>query len=571
MKCKTILLAVLSAYSSIVVSQPLTNWSFVSPIGGEPSLSASFAELRADHFHSGLDYRTGGVQGREILAVDEGSVYRIGVSPTGFGKVLYIRHASGFSSVYAHLRSFRPDIEEYVKQNQYEKRSFTISLFPAAGRFRVSRGEVIAWSGNSGGSTGPHLHFELRDSATEEPVNPLLFDNNVSDKTRPLIDKVVLYPLTPASSVNNLHRAVTLKARPQGLSYGVSATTAPVVYGETGIGIKCWDTFDNSSNRCGVYSIELMADEQLVYRFTADRFSYNETRFINAHIDYAARSANGENIQQLFILPGDRLSMHRAFKNRGVLMFGDDREHDIKIIVTDTHGNSSHITFRLRSVSEPPVAPADLTFKKMMPWQAASDYTADGIRVHLPAGTLYDTLWFRHSVRSGNGKLLSSIHSVHDETVPAHGRFTLSLRPDTVFPGLTDKLCLALINNKGAASYSGGSFRYGFVNGEVNRFGNYAVAIDTVAPTVNYSFTPGADLTGRSLFTVTIRDDFSGIASYEMIIDNQWALAEYDPKYNHLVYRPDGDRIKENTLHTIEVRVTDNRGNRAVVKSQFKW
>ncbi len=286
---KIILSAVLITFLLNANSQERPKNLFISPLRDIPSLSASFAELRNDHFHSGLDYKTGGVTGKEVLAAADGYVYRIAVSPTGFGKALYVRHPSGYSTVYGHLNGFRPDIEAFVKKRQYEIRSFSVSLFPMRDQFTVKQGEVIAWSGNTGGSSGPHLHFEVRESSSEDPLNPLDFDMHVSDRIRPVIDKIVIYPITRNSSVNNSHSNLTIKAVPANGSYALSPSTIPVVYGETGIGIKCWDGFDNSPNRCGIYSIEMTVDSLRVYRFTADRFSFAESRYLNSHIDYRAK------------------------------------------------------------------------------------------------------------------------------------------------------------------------------------------------------------------------------------------------------------------------------------------
>lgn len=569
---KTIILALAITATTILSSQPAEEITLASPLRDTPSLSASFAELRADHFHSGIDYRTGGVQGKDILAVNDGYVYRIAVSPTGFGKALYVRHPTGISSVYAHLRSFRPDIEEYVLQNQYSRKSFSVSLFPQLDQFRVNKGEVIAWSGNTGGSTGPHLHFELRDSATEDPVNPLKYDGlGVSDRMRPVIDKVILYPLTSNSSVNNSHNKLTMRTIPADGSYGVSAPVSPVIHGETGIGIKCWDTFDNSSNRCGVYTIELLADDITIYSYRADRFSYSESRYINAHIDYASRISSGEYIHRLHIQPGNRLSMYGPHMGRGVLRFNDDREHEIKIIVTDSYNNRSWVTFRVRSVAVSPVPPDEIACSKVLPWNSAADFTADGLRIHFPAGTLYDTLWFNHKRRDAGNRWLSPIHSVHNQTVPLHKRIRLSIRPDTIIPGKQDKMCLARIDDRGESSYSGGALRYGFVTDEVNRLGDYAVTIDTIPPSASFSFSRGANLTGRSLFTATIRDEFSGINSYEMLVDGEWILAEYDAKNDLLICRPGKSPMKANTLHNIELRVVDNCGNSTIIRSEFRW
>jgi hypothetical protein len=571
MNKKIILFTLALAAANAISSQSSSRTSFTGPLREPPSLSASFAELRADHFHSGIDYRTGGVQGKDVLAADDGYIYRIGVSPTGFGKALYIRHPSGYSSVYGHLRNFRPDIEEYVKQNQYSQKSFSVSLFPQKNQFPVSRGDLIAWSGNSGGSSGPHLHFELRNSASEDPVNPLLFDLGISDRVRPVIEKVIIYPLNRTSAVNGKHGSVTMRTVPYDGSYGLAESAVPVIYGGTGIGIKCWDTFDNGPNRCGIYTIELLADGLRVFSFRADRFSYAESRYINAHIDYAARANTGEYIHLLYIQPGDRLSMYDGQVQRGMLQFNDDGEHEIQIIVTDASSNRSWVTFRIRSLSSPPVPPAVQTCSKVIPWGKASEFTADGIRIHFPAGTLYDTLWFNYHKREESGRYLSPVHSVHDETVAVHDRYRLSVRPDTVIPGTEDKLCLAMINRKGLASYAGGTYKYGFVSGEMSTFGDFAVTVDTVPPKAAFAFAKGANLTGRTQFTASIKDDFSGIRSYEVMVDGIWLLTEYDPKYNLLICRPEKSRIKENTLHRIELKVTDNLGNTTLLKSEFRW
>jgi len=569
---KRIILSVFAITIALNISSQVSDRDiFMNPLNGTPSLSASFAELRSDHFHSGIDYKTGGVTGKEIHAADLGYVYRIAVSPGGFGKALYIRHPSGYSSVYAHLDNFRPDIEEYVRKAQYEKKSFTVSLFPARNQFRVERGEVIAWSGNTGGSSGPHLHFEVRESSSEKPVNPLAFGLGISDGVRPVIDKLVIYPLSRNSSVNSSHANLTLKTVAMNGSYGIESQKIPVIYGETGIGIKCWDNFDNSRNRCGIYSLELLADGMKVFGFTADRFAYSETRYVNSHIDYAARALNNEYIHRLYLQPGDRLSMYNGIINRGVLNFPDDGEHDISVVVTDIAGNRSWVNFRVRSVSVTPAPPAEVKYTKILPDGKAADFTADGIRIHFPSGAFYDTLFFNYDVRPDGGRFMSPVHSVHNETVAVHEKFRLSLKPDTIPPGMENRMCLARISGKGEVSYAGGSFQYGFITEDLNVLGNYAVTIDTIAPVITPSFAPGASLSGRRSFTVTISDEFSGIMSYETLIDGEWFLGEYDAKNNLLVYRPESPFMKENAVHMMELTVTDNCGNKSVMKREFRW
>ncbi len=544
---------------------------FISPLKETPSLSASFAELRADHFHSGLDYKTGGAIGKEVSAVADGYIYRISISPSGFGKAVYLRHPFGYSTVYGHLDRFRPDIEEYIKNGQYGQKSYTVTLYPSRDQFRVKQGDLIAWSGNTGGSSGPHLHFEIRESSTENPVNPLNFDFGIADKTRPVIDRVVIYPLTAGSSVNNSHNPLSLKTSGQGGRFGIVSQSPLTVYGAIGIGIKTWDSFDNSQNRCGVYSIDLLADSVKVYGFTAKRFSFSESRYINSHTDYRARIRDNEYIHKTFLQPGNRLSMYNGVIRRGVLRFNDDKVHKITVNVTDAAGNKSHLNFSVRSLSTPPVKAAEVKCSKVLPWGKASDFTADGIRIHFPDLAFYDTVFFNYSVRSGNGKYLSPVHSVHDETVAIHDLIRISIRPDTVLYGQEAKMCLAKVSRDGKKSYAGGDFRYGFVSAEVRALGDYTVSADTSAPKVIPSFAKGSDLSGRKSFSATITDDFSGIRSYETVIDGSWALTEYDTKNNVLIYRFDSTRIKQGSLHRMELNVTDNRGNTTTLKTDFTW
>ncbi|HZM12972.1 MAG TPA: hypothetical protein VFB86_02225, partial [Bacteroidales bacterium] len=373
------------------------------------------------------------------------------------------------------------------------------------------------------------------------------------------------------SSVNKGHGRLTLKTVAANGSYTIPAGPVPVIYGQTGIGLKCYDNLDNSSNKCGIYSIEMLVDSIKVYCFTADRFSFSESRYLNSLVDYKAKVTDNEYIHKLFIQPGNRLSMYDCRVNSGVLKFRDDREHSISIVVRDAAGNKSSASFKIKSLSEPPVPPVEVSCSKIIPFARASDFTADGIRVHFPAGTFYDTLFLVYNVRRDIRTFLSPVHSVHDETVAVHDKYRLSIRPDTVLAGMEGKMCLAMLNTKGNPSYVGGDLRYGYVSADVNKLGDYVVTVDTLPPSIKPSFASGANLTGKQLFTVTITDEFSGIKSYDTWIDGGWVLAEYDAKNNLLIYRPETPVLKENTLHQMELTVTDNRGNRSIMKSEFKW
>ncbi|MBE3085035.1 MAG: M23 family metallopeptidase, partial [Bacteroidetes bacterium] len=227
---------------------------FISPVKIPLLLSSNFGELRIDHFHSGLDIKTQGVTGKEVIAAANGYVYRISVSPGGFGKALYVRHPSGYSTVYGHLDKFIPEIEEYVKTLQYEKRSYLVTLFPDKEKFPVRQGELIAWSGNSGSSGGPHLHYEIRKSDSELPVNPLLFEFGTGDNIEPVIERLVIYPINSHTLINNQNSIKKLNVSGGHGNYYIPAENKIVISGLAGFGIKSFDLLNNSYNKCAVYS-----------------------------------------------------------------------------------------------------------------------------------------------------------------------------------------------------------------------------------------------------------------------------------------------------------------------------
>jgi hypothetical protein len=544
---------------------------FIYPLSIQPSLSASFAELRDDHFHSGLDLKTGGTIGKEVKCAADGYVYRISVSPFGFGNAIYIRHSNGYSTVYGHLDHFRKDIAGYVEANQYALKSFAITLYPERDKFPVRSGDIIAWSGNSGGSAGPHLHFEIRESSTENPVNPLLFNLGVTDGIKPAIDKVIIYPVTHYSSVNNSHSSLAFKATGASGRYSIAADQVIRVNGLIGFGIKTWDTFDGSQNKCGVYKIRVEVDSSETYEFTANRFSYSESRYINSHIDYSRRIENNEYIHKLWLEPGNKLSMYDKMVNRGLTEFNDDRVHLISIAVSDARGNVSKVNFKVRSLTKAPVKPAEMTCDKIVPFGKSADFESEGIKVHIPANALYDTLCFKYGYKPKSQGFLSGIHQVHNESTAINDVIRISIKPDSIPHGLESKLYLGRIDRANHCIYMGGEMRFGYLSAEVRSFGRYAVCIDTVAPTIKPTFVKGANLSGKTSVSVIITDDRSGIRSYNGYIDGNWALFEYDAKNSILNYHFDETRIRKGTTHQLEMTVTDNRGNSRTVKSSFVW
>jgi murein DD-endopeptidase MepM/ murein hydrolase activator NlpD len=552
---------------------PADKHQFISPVKIPLLLSANFGEIRSDHFHSGIDIRTQGVTGHEIVAAASGYVYRIGVAPGGFGKALYLRHPSGHSTVYAHLDRFTPEIEEYVVNQQYTSRNFSVSLFPPKDKFVFKQGELIGFSGNTGSSQGPHLHYEIRRASDEFPLDPLQFEFGVRDNIKPIIERLVLYPGSGSASINGKNQELLLQAQGSHGNYYVSSERTPTVSGRVGFGISTYDLLNDSWNKCGVRSISLVVGSDTIYNFVMDGFAFDETRYINSHIDYRRKVRDNITVQRLFVAPNDKLSVYKGVRNRGFYDFVSDSTYTVRVIVTDVHENSSVLTFRVKAAAdrELPVE-AGGSNGRLLRWDKPYRMTDGDITVAIPELALYDSVRFTYSRQEMPESLYADVFTILDRFVPLHRAYKLSIKPRMVPEGFKSKMALVTVDEKGKASYAGGEWSGEFLTGDFRSFGRYSVGIDTVAPVINSNgFRSGADLTGRRELRFLISDDFSGIKSYEAFIDDKWVLFEYDPKNKLIVHRFDAKRITKGINHTFSLRVVDNRDNVTELKAEFRW
>lgn len=558
---------------STLIVVPEDRIIFIPPLKIPVLLSANFGELRIDHFHSGLDIKTQGVTGKEVVAAANGYIYRISVTPGGFGNALYLRHPSGYSTVYGHLDRFAPDIEKYVKSQQYERKSFQVTFFPPKEKFPVNQGDLIAYSGNSGGSGGPHLHFEVRKSDSEIPVNPLLFNIGIRDDIRPVIEKLFIYPVNKNSLVSGQHSIKKVTVSGSNGSYYLPEGTDITISGPAGFGIKSYDLLNESHNKCEVYSISLKVDSTVIFRYIMDEFSFNESRYINSHIDYETYMRENSFIERTFILPNDKLSVYKDVINRGIYNFSDNKIHRIEIEVNDIFHNKSTLRFDVKSELSvnPPAAPV----KKegvMMPFNRTNRFRTGDIAVTIPAGALYDTLNFMYKKDIGNSMMYSDVHYIHNKYTPVQKAFSISIKPSVIPSGKESKLIVVQLSDDFKKSALSSSYSDGFVTADALSFGMFFVGIDTVAPDIYpVSFQSGGDLSGKSELKIRITDDLSGIQSYDPLIDGNWALFEYDQKNDLLIYRFDPERITKGTMHKLVLKVTDNKNNQSEFDCDFKW
>jgi len=547
---------------------------FISPLKIPEFLSSNFGELRTDHFHSGLDIKTQSVTGKEVVATADGYIYRIGVSPVGFGNSLFIRHPSGYSTVYGHLERFAPEIEKYVKKRQYEQKSFTIVLWPTKDEIPVKQGDLIAWSGNSGGSGGPHLHYEIRKSEDEKPINPLLFDSGIFDNIKPVFEKLAIYPANQHTLINNRNAVKRLNVSGSNGTYFIPSENEITISGLAGFGIKAYDTMDNNPSRFSVYSIELSIDSISIFKYRMDGFLFSESRYVNSHIDYETFMKENIYIERAFVLPGDRLSVYKHTTNRGLFNFKDNKTHLAEIIVTDAYNNKSTLTFRIRAQMEKRQTQAVSADQNLvvMPYEKSNKFTSENVSLNIPSGALYDTLRFSYKMEKGTNAMYSDLYYIHNKFTPLHKAFTLSVKPTIIPAGKESKMLLVRLdddlNRVAATSIWTGAY----LTADLLSFGRYYISIDTIAPVISANgLLNGANLTGKKEIKIRIKDELSGIKSYEPTIDGNWALFEYDQKNDLLVYKFDETRIKKGSEHTLSLKVIDNKDNSSIFKCNFTW
>ena len=555
---------------------------FRRPLDIPVSLSATFAELRDNHLHSGIDYRTQGVAGHKVYAGERGFVSRISVSPVGYGNALYITHPNGYTTVYGHLDAFNEAITAYVKRQQYRQERFAVNLFPDSTLLPVKRGDVVAFSGNTGGSSGPHLHFEVRDTKTEEPINPLLFGLGVKDNIAPVMRRLAVYPIGEGSTVNGSANTLILDLEKSGNTYRITGGKTLKITGKIAFGIDAYDQVTGSTNRCGPYSIRLWVDSAMMFSQTMDRFSFDESRYVNSLIDYGYYINNRVRFNRMYIEPNNLLSVYDRHINRGVVSFSDSASHRALVVVSDLHGNSSRLEFTFgyapgKTLSAPAMLyiPESFTFPGMKSesmYQKEMKHAQQGLRVVIPADALYDEINFTCIASAFPKGLYSRAYKIHDPAVPLHKAMTIEIVADSLPARLREKALIVQIEPNGRRSNVGGAYSDGAVSARSSVFGVFAIGVDTVPPRITpVNIKNGANMAGVNNMRFTIKDDFSGISSYNGWIDGQWALFEYDAKNNLLYYSFDAARLTKNTQHTLELKVTDGKGNTAEYKAGFIW
>lgn len=547
---------------------------FISPVDDNLLISGNFAELRLNHFHSGIDIRTNSEVGRNIYAVADGYISRINVSPWGFGNALYVTHPNGYKTVYAHMSIFNETIQTYLEEKQYELEEFSVNLYPSPDELVVKQGDIIGYSGNSGRSYGPHLHFEIRESETDEPVNPLFFYTEVVDNIKPEIKNLEIYPFDDSSFVAGKNNKKILTVNGSSGKYYISDEIE--VSGNIIFGIEAYDYLNYVGSENAVYAIDLYIDDTLIYSHKFNKFAFYESRYVNSMVDYEERiSSSAKKIQRCYVAPNNKLRIYDFVKNKGIFNFNDDKKHSIKFVVKDEKENTSQLTFTVKSKTVKSSAEkykiSKTSYTMLMPYNSENYYISDDLRVTVPKKSLYENLYFTYKKYTDfTTTQYSDIHKIHNENTPLHSSITISLNASEIPENYIDKALIVRQNEEEDIASCGGKFINGFITAKSNKFGVFYLMIDTIPPKiVPLNISDGKDLSGNSKISFKVTDNLSGIETYNGYIDDNWVIFKYDGK-NDLIYYDFDEKISKGE-HLLKFIVTDERGNEKTFLAKFKY
>ena len=535
-------------------AQEKPNNPFISPFDFPLLLSGNFGELRANHFHGGVDFKTQGVVGKPIRCIADGYISRVTVTPGGYGQAVYITHDNGYTSVHGHLHRFMAEVQQVVEAYQYEHETFAVDLKFEADRFPLKQGEVFALAGNEGYSFGPHLHMEIRKTDTEEYIDPLQFYTDLlKDTTAPRATHVMLYPQAGKGVVNGSPKKKVLALNGQ-----QGTVTA---WGRIAAGIKAYDYMDGTSNNYGVRSVTLLVDSVEVFRSTVDGFLPDENRMINAWTDYEEYATRNSWFMRSQILPGNTWRMLQADDEGGVVTINEERPYRFCYVLEDLYGNRHTYRFVVQG-KEQAIEPLHKG-KHFLKWNQGNVIQQPGMELVIPKGMLYEDVDLNCRVIADSLDI-SFDYQLHDKPVSLHGGCPLVIGVRNYPVADMSKYYVAR-KYKGRKSSAGGSFKEGYMHTSIRELGTYSVEVDTVAPRVIPLNKPQWK-TGNIQFK--IRDAETGLKDYKVLVDGKFVLFKFASK-NATLSCMHPNRIKRGMKHRMEVVVTDYCGNVAKEEYQF--
>jgi hypothetical protein len=556
------LLTIFFLYASIINSQNSGDYPLEIPI----ILSGTFGELRPNHFHAGIDIKTKGTEGFKVYSIGDGYVSRIQITHGGYGKALYIKHDNGQSSVYAHLQKFSPKIEKIVKEIQYSKESYTFRTYPSKDEIRISEKELIGFSGNTGRSFGPHLHYELRDEL-DRPINPMAFKNYSVRDTIPPVVLGLYYKLIPANSIsgsNSSFNELKLKKISNNLFISDTLKTS----GPVGFGINSFDRMNNTWNKMGLSNIKTNIDGNEIFNMDLNSFSYDEWRHINTFIDYPYYKNKKIKIQKLYIEEFNPLDMYKRSLGDGVVKINETNVtylYSVKLF--DFNKNQSEILVPIQWEKQNDLSNRKLDFENMFRVNKDSTYNFKfpGAKVSIEKNSFYTDKIIQ--IFEENNLL-----HVDKDSIPLLKGITIKMDVSRYNDSIRNRTYIGRIGENKKSSFVSSKKEENYVIAKVNNLGDFVIKIDSIKPNISViDISENQWISNRKNLSIKISDNESGVKNYRGTINDKWILLEYNPMKGILSYDFNDNVNRDDAKNVLEIKIEDNVGNeKKLIKTFYR-
>lgn len=543
---------------SILFTLNSQEYNLNSPIDLPLNLSGTFGEFRSSHFHYGLDVTTNKKPGYNVYSIDSGSIVRIKVSTSGYGKVLYISHPNGLTSIYAHLKEFSPKIQEYIKAQQYLNESYSVQKFFNNGEMKVNKGDLIGYTGNTGGSSGPHLHFEIRNTKSQNPINPLSFNYKYDDSNRPIIKSLYVFNEDDSFKKNNSKKYEIKK-----INDSLYIADKIIYSNKIGIGIEVYDRQSkNNYNRNGVYEVKMFLDSILNFSYKMDKINIDESVFRKIFYDYSLLKTKKKRIQKVYYPPNSKLNFLNHNLSSGIFKSSDKDEKDVLIEVSDWNNNKSYLNFKIEGNT------SDFLEKSIDGIEIATSQKylikKNNSEIEFKKNSFFNNVTL-------NIKYQNDTLKIDEDLYPLRKLYNIKIFKQVEDSIIKRQSFIGLINNNGKLSYLKTSNKDNFFSVNSSNLGSFTLSRDSINPEIKaLNFSLNKDISNQKTIRLRIYDKTSGIKSYNVLINNKWALFEYEPKSN-LIFHNIDEGIIENGENKITIKVIDGVGNKTEFKSKVYW
>ena len=543
---------------SILFALNSQEYNLNSPIDLPLNLSGTFGEFRSSHFHYGLDVTTNKKPGYNVYSIDSGSVVRINVSTSGYGKALYINHPNGLTSVYAHLKEFSPKIQEYIKTQQYLNKSYSVQKFINNGEMKVNKGDLIGYTGNTGGSSGPHLHFEIRDTKSQNPINPLSFNYKYDDSNRPIIKSLYLFNEDDIFKKRNPKKYEIKK-----INDSLYIADKIVYSNKIGIGIEVYDRQSNNNyNRNGVYEVKMFIDSVLNFSYKMDKINIDESVFRKIFYDYLLLKTKKKRIQKVYYPLNSKLNFLNHNVNTGIFKSTDKYEKDVLIEVSDWNNNKSYLNFKIEGITSN-IIEKSIDGIEVVPNQKYL-IKKNNIEIGFKKNSFFNKVAL--NIEYQNDTL-----RIDEDIYPLRKSYNIKIYKQVEDSIIKRQSYIGLINKNGTVSYLKTNKKDNFFSTNSSILGSYTLSRDSINPEVKpLNFSLNKDISNQKTIRLRVYDKTSGIKSYNVFINDKWALFEHEPKSN-LIFHNIDDGIIKNGENKITIKVIDGVGNKTEFNSKVYW